>query len=189
MARGRFGFRDMTNELNARHKKFIAEYLDCLNATDAYMQTYPKASYETARRSASALMTNPDIAGEISRRIEERTKLDKSEILIRLGNIARANLDDFLDDHNRIDMDRARSRNVMPVVKKYTIKERFTSGDDDNIVMEQTATIELHDPLSAMDKLLRAHGMYRDNVKIDLPNVDVTKLTDEELEEIVARGK
>lgn len=53
---------------------FISNYIkNGGNATEAYLIAYPKSSEESARRSASDLLTNPDIIGEISNRYDQQT--------------------------------------------------------------------------------------------------------------------
>jgi phage terminase small subunit len=49
-------------------QKFVNFYIenDFRNATNAYMKAYPKASYETARRNASILLTKTDIQEYLS---------------------------------------------------------------------------------------------------------------------------
>jgi phage terminase small subunit len=53
----------MAGEITRAQKKFIDFYIqqDFKNATEAYQRAFPKASYETARRNASRLLTNADI--------------------------------------------------------------------------------------------------------------------------------
>jgi phage terminase small subunit len=57
--------------LSKKHQRFVNEYLKRWNGTRAYMAVYPKAQYESALRSASELLTKPDIAAVIAERIKE----------------------------------------------------------------------------------------------------------------------
>ena len=69
-----------------------------MNGTDAYMVVYPKSSRESARRDASRLLTNADIQAEIQARLAEK-KMSADEVLIRLANMARADIADFIVNH------------------------------------------------------------------------------------------
>jgi hypothetical protein len=51
--------------LSGPHQKFAEGIAKGLNATEAYCEAYPKSTKAAARRSASDLLTNPDIAREI----------------------------------------------------------------------------------------------------------------------------
>ena len=65
--------------LIAKHALFVTNlFKHCMNATKAYSDTYPDAG-DSAKQSSSALMTNPDIKAEITRRqAEEANKLNLS---------------------------------------------------------------------------------------------------------------
>lgn len=61
--------------LSGPRQKFCEGIVAGLNATQAYIGAYPKSSVEAARRSASDLLTNPDVQAEIERmrkKAEER---------------------------------------------------------------------------------------------------------------------
>lgn len=66
-----------TKQLNARQEKFCQEYVStaCLNATKAYMAVYPNCKYDTAKVSASQLLTNPNV----KKRVDEL----KAEMIIK----------------------------------------------------------------------------------------------------------
>jgi phage terminase small subunit len=53
----------MAGKIIRAQKRFIDFYIegDFRNATEAYQQAFPTASYETARRNASRMLTNADI--------------------------------------------------------------------------------------------------------------------------------
>ncbi|WP_397382822.1 terminase small subunit [Prosthecobacter sp.] len=53
--------------LSGPHQKFCEGIVFGLNQTEAYLEAYPNSSAEAARRSASDLLTKPDIQAEISR--------------------------------------------------------------------------------------------------------------------------
>lgn len=53
--------------LTGPQRKFCAAYAVDQNGTAAYRAAYPKSSAESARRSASELLTKPDIIAELAR--------------------------------------------------------------------------------------------------------------------------
>ena len=53
--------------LNGPKYKFACGVASGLSAVEAYTAAYPKSGAEAARRSASKLMTNPDVIKEVAR--------------------------------------------------------------------------------------------------------------------------
>ncbi len=62
--------------INQNQRKFIEEYLKCLNGTQAYMIAYPDASYKTACVNSSKLLSKKHIKEEFERRFEESLNSD-----------------------------------------------------------------------------------------------------------------
>src|SRR5215471_6721870 len=80
--------------LSKKQAAFIEYYITHWNATRAAIDAgYSKRS---ARSIGSENLTKPDIQAAIQARLAE-LKMDADEILIRLADHARANLDDFID--------------------------------------------------------------------------------------------
>lgn len=70
-----------------------------MNQTNAYQKAYPKATRETARRSASRLMANDDIRQAIRELQDLRNRrlwLDQDKVLAELMNIAFADMGLFV---------------------------------------------------------------------------------------------
>ena len=63
--------------MNMKQQRFCDEYLKDCNGTRAYMVAYPDSSEESARRSASELLTNIDVKQYIE---EHNAKLHNSKI-------------------------------------------------------------------------------------------------------------
>jgi len=77
-------------EINSRHKLFIEEYLiNGFNGLKAYQKVYPDASYETAQKNSSKLLTNTDIKQYIS---------DSQQEMINKKEVTKENLIDLLYD-------------------------------------------------------------------------------------------
>lgn len=80
------------DKLSARHKKFVLEYLDCLNASEAYR----RAGYspKDADSNASRLMGNDSIRAAISAE-GERLAMSAGEAIVHYTHIARSRLNDY----------------------------------------------------------------------------------------------
>lgn len=139
------------------HLAFVNEYFLCnMNATDAYANTHPKATRESARRLGSQLLTNVDIQEEIQRRLEEK-QLSADEVLSRLGDMARADMRDFIKAFEigektavLVDLGKALEEGKTHLIKK--LKYNAQGGLE----------IELHDSQSALEKLGRHHKLFTD---------------------------
>ena len=57
--------------MTPKQRVFADEYIKTRNATRAYMMAYPNSSEGAARRSASDLLTKPDISAYVKQRIDE----------------------------------------------------------------------------------------------------------------------
>ena len=62
-----FSIAYISRMLSGPKQKFCEGIVSALNATDAYRAAYPNSSAQAARRSASDLLTKPDIIAEIAR--------------------------------------------------------------------------------------------------------------------------
>jgi phage terminase small subunit len=70
-------------ELNERHKRFCDLYLETLNLTTAYMESFPNTKTKgAAATGASNLMKNPKIKKYIEDRMKELSEERKNRILV-----------------------------------------------------------------------------------------------------------
>lgn len=165
--------------LSPKHRAFVNEYLDCFNATEAYMRVYAPKRRETAEVNASRLLSNAMVAEAIEARIKEKTmKVD--EALARLSDMARGDLADFMDISGMgfsIALREAKEAGKTHLIKK--VKQKTTTflakseSDEDREVHE--IEIELHDPQAAIDKLLKVNGAYIN--RLELTGKDGSDLT------------
>jgi hypothetical protein len=87
----------MTDELkplSKKHQRFVAEYLNCFNGTQAYMKVYPNASPETARANASELLTKTNISAAIDEQ-KNMVLMQADEAFKNLSDIANSNMGVF----------------------------------------------------------------------------------------------
>lgn len=179
--------------MNRRHEQFINEYLQCWNATQAYLKVYPKSSYEAARRSASDLLTNPDIAEEIQSRISE-SAMSANEVLSRLAQHARGDIGDYLNEIGNFDLRKARQAERTKLIKKLKTRTTTKSGEQwESTTVE--VEFELYDAQAALVQIGKHHKLFADRTEITgagggpVQYQNVTELSDEDLARIAATGR
>jgi hypothetical protein len=163
------------------------------NQTDAYAATYPSCTRETARRNGSALLTNTDIQAHIQARFKE-LQMGKDEALLILTDQARGNMGVFfkpvdewmffpLATHEILDVKEVTDDTVDPPKTRIMYRVRHLVLDIDKITDPRYAhlikefqdkgkdgmSIKLHDPQTAIDKVLRVQGAYKDTVDLKIP--------------------
>jgi len=149
-----------------KHKKFADLYLKYMNATRAYQETYPKASYETSMVNSSKLLRNTKISAYIQDKLKEY-QMDAEEALRRMSDIARGDMSDMMDVTSvgwALDMKKAQERGKTHLIKKVkqtTITKIGRKQDDDD--EERTyLEVELYPADAALRDILKVHGRYND---------------------------
>lgn len=148
-----------------------AYFLSNGNATKAAEE----AGYQHANVMGARLKSDPVIAAEIKRRLDE-SAMGSQEVLARLADMARGSIEDFIDLGNydpnypralqgkwSLDLHKAHRAGKLPLLKS------IKSG-------EFGPEIVLHDAQSALVQLGRYHKLFTDKVEHDF-----TKLSDAEL--------
>ena len=162
-----------TPKLKPKQKAFVEAYfIHAMNATEAYQIVYPKASYETARRAASVLMTKRDIQAEIDRRMSEQV-MTSNEVLKRLSDMAKANLLPFVrithEGFTYFDFSHPEAKNYFHLIKKIKTKRtRRVEGKGDNAEEweDEWIEVELHDAQSALEKIGKYHRLFKDELDL-----------------------
>lgn len=129
---------------------FVEEYLRCWNATEAAKRA--GYSEKTAYSSGQRLLKDVEIAAEIQARIEERA-MSADEVLDRLAQHARGSIEDFVDVDSGmaiVDLRKARDAGKLHLAKKIRY---FKEGG---------VEVELYDAQAALEKLGKAHGLFKD---------------------------
>jgi phage terminase small subunit len=156
----------VARRLTKKQRVFIEEYLQCWNASEAARRA--GYSERSARVTASKLLTKANIQAEISERISEKA-MTADEILVRLGDMARGDLGDFMDIENmtfHLSLKKAKELGLTHLIKK--VKQRTTirqkkDGDEEE---EHWIELELHDAKDALVHLGKHHKLFTD--KFDL---------------------
>ena len=154
--------------MNKRQRVFVDEYVQCWNATEAAK----KAGYseKTAYSIGHENLSKPEIAEAIQQRLEE-VHMSADEALKLMADIARGDIADVFDIHSvgfNVDLQKAKERGKTKLIKK--VKQKTTTfiakkeSDEDREVTE--VEVELYSAESALDKILRVHGKYKDGLDI-----------------------
>jgi phage terminase small subunit len=152
--------------LSNKQQVFINEYLVDFNATQAAIRA--GYSEKTARSIGSENLSKPDISAEIKRRIEERA-MTASEVMIRLSDMARGDMGDFLDIGPMgfvVDLNEAKKRGLTKLIKKVKLRTQ-TSVSKEGIETEtHDMEIELYDAQSALVHNGKHLKLFTDQVQI-----------------------
>lgn len=166
--------------LSRKHQAFANEYLDCFNATEAYMRVYAPKNRDVAAANAARLLGNARVAEEIDRRLSEDA-MRPAEVLKRLAAHARGNMGDFVRFNDNadpvFDLQAASMMGKLHLAKKLKTKTRswqeptfnVTSGEIESREVTETAIeFELYDAQAALVQLGKAHGLFVDKSDVTL---------------------
>lgn len=151
-------------KLNPRHKRFIDEFLDCLNATEAYMRVYKCKSRAQARKYGSRLRTKEDISNIISERIdeafEESRGAEKLKTLRVLGKIRDSQLTDYSSWTGDGKMKVKSSKSIDPTaIKEIEFNEISFRIGKKTIKAKRQIIVKLHDKISAAREMAKYLGV------------------------------
>lgn len=152
------------NTLPPKEHIFCQEYIiDFNGARAARTAGY---SEKTADKQAYQLLEKPRVHAEITRLISERvkrTQITADRVLLELASIAFADLREFgqWDDEGRLSL--IPSENLAPAQTRAVRTVKFTRVKKKGFVEEEHMEFSLHDKLSALDKLAKHVGLYRDS--------------------------
>lgn len=154
------------NKLPPKERIFCAEYIIDFNGARAAREAGYSA--KTADKQAWQLLEKPRIHAEIQKNIAERvkrTQITADRVVLELAAIAFSNLDDFAewgsdghgDNFIRLRASDELTRDQKGVIK--SIKHVRKTGKTN----EDTLEIVREDKLSALDKLAKHLGLYRES--------------------------
>ena len=138
------------SSLTSKQQVFIAEYLQCWNASEAARL----AGYNgKANVVGPRLLANVSIKAEIQARITEKT-MTADEVLVRLAEQARVNIGEFFTEEGL-------AVNSQKVKQKGHLVKSLTWT-------QYGPKLELHDAQSALVNLGKHHGLFTDKIEIKL---------------------
>lgn len=159
----------------SKQRAFIEFYLVCWNATESARRA--GYSERTANEQGARLLANASVRAAIEARIGE-LKATADEVLLRLADHARGTVEDFIDDAGEVDINAARERRKLHLVKKLKQTTRFDKDGGRTVTIEA----ELYDAQAATVQLGRALGLFVDKTALTDPTgkKEYSALTDEE---------
>ena len=96
----------MPGKLTDQQQLFILEYLECWNATEAYLASHPKCkSNGAARVGGSKALTNPNIRAAIDTRLKDKA-MGADEVLARLAEQGRMSISEFIVESTNTEYDK-----------------------------------------------------------------------------------
>ncbi len=176
---------DTAAHLTVKQEAFVCAYLlNGFNATRAAKTA--GYSEDTARSQGSQLLTNLNVSKAVNARLDSEG-ITPAKIKIALAEIAfgtdLADFDLALGGTSLTDLREAGINTRL--IKSITTRFEVDKADDDK--RYEIRKIELHDCLSAIDKLAKVHGMYIENVNTNVNIDNRNNLSPEELAWITAR--
>lgn len=148
--------------MNLTHKQrlFVDYYLGEANgnATKAARM----AGYSCPSEQGSQLLRKTSVRAAIDSMLAGAA-MSAKEVLARLSEFASADIGDYVsldaDGDGWVDISKAKRAKRMRVVKKLKFTKK-TFEREGLATTDQTAEIELHSPLTALDKLAQYHRLY-----------------------------
>jgi phage terminase small subunit len=142
--------------LNDRQILFCRHYARTLNATESYkLAGYDVVSDDTARSNASRLLANANVKAYLS----QITEIDEVSIIGAVASIAFTPITDILQWDGAqlvVKQSEAWSARAKLAVKKFKFKQTFNKDGD---LTSVDAEVEMHDRLSALEKLMRVYKL------------------------------
>jgi phage terminase small subunit len=152
--------------LNRKQRAFVEFYFQCWNASEAARRAGYKGKASVI---GSRLLANVDIAAFIEERLNE-LKMTSDEVLVRLSQIGRADMRDFVD----ITADGKGFINLTKAAKKgklHLIKEIEHTTDTRKIgeveYISETMRVKLHDAMAALQLIGKHHKLFSEKLVIE----------------------
>lgn len=150
--------------LSIKHQRFVEEYLQNSNATEAYQTVYPGVNRTTAASNGWRLLRTARVAEAIQARLNQ-SAMPADEVLARITDHARADIDDFLDADGAFDLTKARRSKRTALLKKLKTKTTTrTVGEMEVQTVE--VEFELHDAQAALVHLGKYHKLFADRTEL-----------------------
>lgn len=151
--------------LSIKHQRFVEEYLQSSNATEAYQTVYPGVNRTTAASNGWRLLRTARVAEAIQARLNQAA-MPADEVLARITDHARADIDDFLDADGAFDLTKARRGKRTGLIKKFKAKTT-TRIVGEMEVQTVEVEFELHDAQAALRDLGKYHKLFVERQEVE----------------------
>lgn len=142
----------MIKELDQFEMKFVEEFLQHGNASEAFRKTGLQYNHNSVARRGHEMKQRPHVAAEIAFRMRSEV-MNANEVLFRLSNIARGSIGDYIEINEdgswNFDLLKAKEGKRLGVVKSIQMTRYGTK-------------VELHDPMKALELIGKAHALWVD---------------------------
>lgn len=145
---------------------FVDHYMSTMNQMLAYKMAGYTGEEHSLAVNASKLMRIHKIAREVDRRLKNFT-MSSNEVLVRLTDIARADIGNAIDENGNIDPQRMKRAGQSHLIKKIKRRSYTTMDIDGNERVVHETEIELHDSLEALTRLAKFHGLLVTRIQVD----------------------
>lgn len=156
---------DEIGKLTGKQRRFVDEYVVCLNGTEAARRAGYAGDDSSLAAQASHLLRND----KVLRALDEAMKqfaMPANEVMLQLTDIGRGDIADAMSASGRIDVLEARRRGKSQLIKR--IKEKVTTYTDKDGQDHETieTEIEMYDRQAALNTLAKFHALLVDRLKV-----------------------
>lgn len=153
--------------LNERQALFVDAYAKTFNRTKAAIAA--GYSVKTAYSTGARLLKDVEVAKAVSEKLSE-TAMTPDEVLMRIARIARGDMGDMLKTSGEnvvIDLAAALDEEDKKtgLIKRITQK-KTTRTIGECVVEDVVTTLELHDPLTALQLIGKNHRLFVDKTEL-----------------------
>ena len=181
----------MPGKLTDQQKLFISEYLECWNATNAYMASHPKCnSRTTASTNGSRTLGNAKIRAEIDARLD-KLAMGSAEVLARLARHARGSHAPWLviddDGYAHINFSDPEAQKHLDLIKKIKTKRTrrvVVENKKPEEWEDEWVEVELYDAQAALALIGKHHKLFGDQVDVTSGGEKVAAITVIEVEKL-----
>lgn len=179
-------------QVNNKHERltdkqaiFVEEYLKCFNATDAAKAAGYRGTRNVLASIGHTNLKIPAIAEVISQRMTEAA-MGADEVMMRLAEHARFDIGPYLSTVGdvEINIEKLRIAEKTRVIKKLTQTKRTRKDKDGAETEDVSITVEMYDAQAALQLIGKHHKMFTE--RSEVLNIDLSKLTDEQLARVAA---
>jgi phage terminase small subunit len=159
--------------LTIKQRLFLDHYIVCMNGTEAARRAGYEGDTATLANMASQNLRNHYILRALETRLNTFA-MSPAEVLTRLTDIGRGDVADVMNSAGAIDPSEARARGKSHLIKR--IKTKTITTEDSDI---HETEVEMYDAQSALNTLLKFHGLLVDRVKVEDWRTDIISLLKE----------
>lgn len=182
--------------MRSQIKEFADRFLASpdLNATRAYMETYPNSNYNSARASAAELMSRPEVKEYIDEGMKARQKrvqVTQDWVVEELAKIAGFDPRRLFDDQGGVKPVSEWDDSTAASISDFQAAELFGGEGEDRQAIGLVKKISTRDKVKALELLGKHLGMFIERKEITgkaggpIQTQELSNLGDDDLERIV----